>query len=182
MSLAVANRYARALAEVVYAAGSGLEPEKILSEAGALAGVVKSSAELDTIMRSPAVAIAKKRAVLGLLCDQLGASKTVRNLAYVVADHGRSNLLPEIAQAFEGLVNERRGVARAEVTLAAETAPEQKQKLEAALARLTGKQISATYAVDPALIGGAMAKIGSTVYDGSVRGQLAAIQRKLVQG
>lgn len=182
MSIAVANRYARALAEVVYASGSGLAPEQILSEVGALSAAVSGSAELAHVLSSPAVSLNAKRNVLGHMCDQLGSSKTVRNLAFVVADHNRANILPEIRQAFEDVVNDRRGVAKADITLAAETGADQKQKLEAALARLTGKQIAATYAVDPALIGGATARIGSTVYDGSVRGQLAAIKQKLTRG
>lgn len=106
----------------------------------------------------------------------------MRNLAMVVCDHNRVALLPDIRQAFEGVYNERRGVAKAEISVASDASAEQKQKLEGALSRITGKQIAATYTVDPALIGGATARIGSTVYDGSVRGQLAAIQRKLVGG
>jgi F-type H+-transporting ATPase subunit delta len=182
MSIAVANRYARALAEVVYASGSGLAPEQILSEVGALSSAVVGSAELTQVLRSPAVTLNAKRNVLGKMCDVLGSSKTVRNLAFVVADHNRADILPVIRQAFENVVNERRGVAQADVTLAAETSAEQKQKLEAALSQLTGKLISATYSIDPALIGGATARIGSTVYDGSVRGQLAAIKQKLTRG
>lgn len=179
MSLAVANRYSRALAEVVFAPNSGVTAEQVLAEVGALAATVKSSPELSAVLRSPAVSNAQKRGLLGKICEKLGASKTVRNLAYVVADHNRSNILGEIRQSFEALVDERRGMARAEIRVASEPSAEQKQALEAALGRLTGKQVVAAYTVDEALIGGAMARVGSTVYDGSVRGQLAGLARKL---
>jgi F-type H+-transporting ATPase subunit delta len=181
MSLAVANRYSRALGEVVFAANSGVTAEQVLAETGALAEAVKSSAELGAVLRSPAVSTAQKRNLLGKICDRIGASKTVRNLAFVVVDHGRTGILGEIRQAFEALVDERRGVARAEISVAAEASPEQRLSLEAALARLTGKQVVASYTVDQALIGGATARVGSTIYDGSIRGQLASIGRKLSQ-
>jgi len=183
MSLAVANRYARALAEVVFAppapGRAPGSPEQVLSEVGALAGAVKGSAELTAVLRSPSVTPAQKRGLLGKVCDKLQVGPTVRNLAFVVADHGRATLLSDIRTAFEALVDERRGLARAEVTLAADASAEQKAQLEAALARLTGKQVVASYAVDAGLIGGATARVGSTVYDGSIRGQLSALARKL---
>ena len=179
MSLAVANRYSRALAEVVFAPNSGVTAEQVLDEVGALAAAVKGSPELSAVLRSPAVTNAQKRGLLGKICEKLGASKTVRNLAWVVADHNRSNILGDIRKSFEALVDERRGMARAEISVAAEASTEQKAALEAALARLTGKQVVASYEVDPALIGGATARVGSTVYDGSVRGQLSALARKL---
>jgi F-type H+-transporting ATPase subunit delta len=180
MSLAVANRYSRALAEVVFAPGSGLVPEQILAEIEALASAAGSSPELSAVLRSPAVSLAQKRNLLGKLCDRSGSSRTVRNLAFVVCDHGRTGLLADIRKSFEALVDERRGVARADIHVASETSDAQKQSLEAALARLTGKQVRASYSVDPALLGGATARIGSTVYDGSLRGQLASLKRKLV--
>ena len=179
MSLAVANRYSRALAEVVFAPNSGLTAEQVLAEVGALADAVRSSAELGAVLRSPAVSVGQKRGLLGKICDRLGACGTVRNLAFVVVDRNRTAMLGDIRQTFEAAVDERRGVARAEIRVAAEAAPAQKASLEAALARLTGKQVVASYAVDPALIGGATARVGSTIYDGSIRGQLAAIGRKL---
>lgn len=179
MSLAVANRYSRALAEVVFAPNSGVTAEQVLAEVGSLAEAVAGSAELAAVLRSPAVSLAQKRGLLGKICDRIGASRTVRNLAFVVADHNRTSILGEIRQSFEALVDERRGVARAEILVAAEASPGQKASLEAALARLTGKQVVASYAVDTALIGGATARVGSTIYDGSIRGQLAAIGRKL---
>jgi F-type H+-transporting ATPase subunit delta len=179
MSLAVANRYSRALAEVVFAPNSGVTPEQVLAEVSALAEAVKSSPELGAVLRSPAVTVAQKRGLLGKICDQIGACTTVRNLAFVVTDHRRTTILGEIRQSFEALVDERRGVARAAIHVASDVSPEQKAALEAALARLTGKQVVAAYAVEPALIGGATARVGSTIYDGSIRGQLAAMGRKL---
>ena len=182
MSLAVASRYSRALAEVVFAPQSKTKPEQVIAELDAILEAMASSPDLVRILRSPAVSLNAKRALLDKLSAQMGGSEVTANLLKVVSDHGRITILKEIKRSFQSVVDERHGVARAEITTAQPLAPEQKTQLEAALGRLSGKQILATYQQDDALIGGAVAKIGSLIYDGSVRGQLATLRRKLVNG
>ena len=182
MSLAVASRYSRALAEVVFAPQSQVNPQQVIAELDAVVEAMATSPDLVRILRSPAVSVAAKRHLLETLAARLGGSPTTINLLKVVSDHGRIMILKEIKRSFQSVVDERHGVARAEITTAQPMAPEQKTQLEAALSRLSGKQILATYQQDDALIGGAVAKIGSMIYDGSVRGKLATLRRKLVNG
>jgi F-type H+-transporting ATPase subunit delta len=179
MASAVANRYGQALVEVVTRPGSPLVADKAIEELSAFWAVFQSSTELRNVLFSPAVPPAKKRAVLGEVSVRLGLSRTSQNFLYVVTDHRRLNLLNEMIAAVQGLLDERQGVVRAAVTSAQPASPEQQEALAARLGQLTGKQVRAQFAVDTALLGGAVARIGSTIYDGSVRGQLQALERQL---
>jgi F-type H+-transporting ATPase subunit delta len=109
----------------------------------------------------------------------LELSGIARNFLFVLVDHRRIASLSEIIHSFELVVDERLGFARAEVSAASELAEGQRTALRTELERLTGKRIRARFAVDGALIGGVVARIGSTVYDGSVRGQLDSLERRL---
>jgi len=179
MSLAVANRYARALADAVMAPGSGLEPQAAVASLADFAAALGSSGELRTVLTSPAVAVSRKRAVVSKLCDAMGAHKLIRNFLFVAVDHGRIATVSEIVTAFEAAVDERLGRVRAEVASAAPLNPKGEESLRMELARMTGKQVRCEFQVKPELIGGVNVRIGSTIYDGSVRGQLDALAAKL---
>lgn len=179
MSLAVANRYARALADAVMAPASGLEPQAATAGLGEFAGAITTSNELRLVLTSPAVAVGRKRAVVSKLCDAMGAHKLIRNFLYVVIDHGRIASLPEIAGAFEAAVDERLGRVRASVISASPLDGQSGETLRAELAQMTGKQVRCEFQVKPELIGGVRIRIGSTIYDGTVRGQLDALAVKL---
>jgi F-type H+-transporting ATPase subunit delta len=97
----------------------------------------------------------------------------------VVVDNQRTHLLPEILQTFEDVIRQRQGVAEAEVTSAAELTAPQKKQLQETLERLTGRKIQAKYSLDPALLGGAVVRIGDTIYDGSVRNRLNQMRARL---
>jgi F-type H+-transporting ATPase subunit delta len=105
-----------------------------------------------------------------------------KNFLNVVIQHDRMSLIGEIAAAFRTLLDERTGVAVAEITTARPLDDTEKQELAAALKARTGKQVRMNFALDPALIGGVTARIGSTIYDGSVRGQLARLRDELLAG
>jgi F-type H+-transporting ATPase subunit delta len=180
MALAVASRYARALVDLVLRPGAGLEPHAAIDQIRGIETAIRSSAELRNVLLSPAVAPARKRAVIARLAASLGIAPLVRNFLFVVIDHRRTDLLDEIREAFETLVDERLGVVRADVTSARTLSPGQQRELQEQLSRLTGKQVRMEYAVDPNLLGGVSARIGSTIYDGSVRGQLDGLRRRLV--
>jgi F-type H+-transporting ATPase subunit delta len=122
----------------------------------------------------------RKRAVVGRIADTLKLSRITRNFLYVLIDHRRISGLPDILHSLEVIVDERLGFARAEVSSARELTEAQRTALNARLERMTGKRIRMRFTVNPALIGGAVARIGSTVYDGSVRGQLDSLGRRLV--
>ena len=176
---AVAARYANALADVVTAASSTLRPPDALAELRAFQTALEASPELPNALVTPSVPIARKRAVVRRIADVLKLSRVAHNFLLVLIDHRRIADTAAIADAFEVVLDERLGFARAEVTSAAELDEPQRTALAAELERLTGKKIRARYAVDGSLIGGVVARIGSTVYDGSVRGQLHSIERRL---
>ncbi len=179
MALAVASRYARALVDLATAKGAVVDAHQMAAQLDAFDATLASSAELHNILLSPAVAAARKRAVVNRVGTQLGLAALVRNFLYVVIDHRRIGMLGEIRAAFETALDERLGLVRADVTSAAPLSAAEQQAIAAQLARLSGKRVRAQFAVDGALIGGAAARVGSTVYDGSVRGQLQALRRKM---
>jgi len=176
---ALASRYARALVDVATGPTAAADPRRVLEELRAFAAVYASSAELRNALTSPSVPPARKRAVAGKIGDRLALSRVARNFLFVLADHRRFAILAEILQAFDVLLDERLGFARASVTSARALDQRQRDALSRQLERLTGKQVRLDFALDPQLIGGLMARIGSTVYDGSVRGQLQSLGRRL---
>jgi F-type H+-transporting ATPase subunit delta len=177
----VGVRYAKALLDIVMAPGSGVDPHKVLENLRAIASLVDTAPNLKTALLSPAVSPSRKRAVVGRLMETMGVVKAVRNLIFVVIDHRRILQLASIVDAYENLLDERLGFVRADVSSARELSSTQRTSLEAELSRLANKKAKAAYAIDPALIGGVVARVGSIVYDGSVRGELARLKVKLLK-
>jgi F-type H+-transporting ATPase subunit delta len=118
--------------------------------------------------------------VVQRFAETMPLSNPVRNFLYVVIDRRRTGNLNEIADAFELALDERMGILRAEVTSAAPLDETQQAALQQQLSRVSGKQVRCEFKIDPALIGGVTARIGSTVYDGSVRTQLQNMRERLV--
>jgi F-type H+-transporting ATPase subunit delta len=179
MSLAVANQYAKALFEATENPAAGLAPEQALEQLKSFSEALASSHELHEVLMSPAVQQAAKSKALSRLSSLLGLHRLISNFVTVVAHHRRMKLFPEICQMFQSTLDERRGVAHARVSSAKPLNDAQKADLAAQLSRKTGKQVRFEYDVDPALVGGLTVKIGSSVYDGSVRGQLDGLRRRL---
>ena len=179
MATAVANRYARALVDIVMAPGSPLKPEDAVTQLAAAEALIDESPELCTALLTPAIQNSRKRAVMAKLLERTGGSPLIRNFIYVVIDHRRIGVIGEIREAFELQLDERLGFVRAEVSSAAPLNEPLSAGLESELSKLTGKRMRLRFDVDPALIGGVVARIGSTVYDGSVRGELLQLGKKL---
>jgi F-type H+-transporting ATPase subunit delta len=179
MSTVVANRYARALADVVTSTGNYLQ---VLRELEAFSAVYRQSAELREVCDTPAVAMPKKLGVLQALADRLGSSPVVLNFLRVVMSHYRMPLLAEIVPAFRNVAYARLGVVRVKISSASELSKEERDRLRARFNGLTQKQSELEFHLDGNLIGGLVAQIGSTVYDGSIRGQLDRMRERLVQG
>jgi F-type H+-transporting ATPase subunit delta len=175
----VAKRYARALGDVVALPGSGIDAAKALAELRDVEQMVSGSPDLRNALLSPAVAPSRKRAVIARLTGPMGITKAVRNFLFVVIDHRRVHEFSSIVDAFEALLDERSGYVRADVSSARELTPPQRADLETQLSRLAGKQAKVRFTTDPALVAGVVARVGSTVYDGSVRGQLERLRTKL---
>jgi F-type H+-transporting ATPase subunit delta len=183
----VASRYAKALVDVVTEPGSGVDPAVALAQLRAFEELVASSAELRNVLLSPAVAPARKRAVVTRIIEAsldstLHPVKRVRNFLYVVIDHRRVADFSSIVAAFELLMDERLGFVRADVSTARPLAEAQQAGLASEISRVAGKKAKLKFSIEPELIAGAVARIGSTVYDGSVRGQLDRLRLKIAQG
>lgn len=176
----VGTRYAKALLDVVMAPESKADPEQVVAELRLIKQMILESNALHNALLSPAVSPGRKRAVLARLMAPGGVSKPVRNLLFVVIDHRRIHELAAIVEAFDALLHERLGFVRAAVTSATVLADPQRAELEAELSRLAGKKAKLTFTIDPTLIGGVVARVGSVLYDGSVRGQLERLRVKLV--
>jgi F-type H+-transporting ATPase subunit delta len=180
MAAAVANRYARALVDVVTASTSTVQPEDAVRQLRAVEEMIAGSGELRIALLTPAISNSRKRAVIGHLLEEMSVSDLIRNFVYVIINHRRIGMLAEITEAFDLLMDQRLGFVRAEVTSAAALDARRSASLEAELSRLTGKRMRLRFAVDSSLLGGALARIGSTVYDGSIRGQLQQLRRQLI--
>ena len=141
--------------------------------------LIESSADLRNALASPAVAPVRKRAVLGRLLEPMQVFRQVRNFTFIVSDHRRLHELGPIIEAFERRMDERLGFIRADISSAREMGSEQKSALEAQLSRLTGRKARLQFTTDPSLLAGLIAKVGSTVYDGSARGQLERLKVRL---
>jgi F-type H+-transporting ATPase subunit delta len=176
---AVATRYAKALADVTSAAASALSPQDALTQLRAFESALAASRELENALTTPAVATGRKRAVVGRIAGVLQLSPIARNFLFVLIDHRRVSLLGAILHSFDLIMDERLGFARAEVSSPRELTETQRGAINAQLEHVTGKRIRMRFAVDPELIGGVVARIGSTVYDGSVRGQLLTLGQRL---
>jgi F-type H+-transporting ATPase subunit delta len=169
-------QYANALADIALAQGAAEPAAKQLDEFGA---AYAESGEVRTFLASPAVTAEAKRAVIEKIVARMGASKIIRNFLFVIADHRRTQLIPEIIAAFQEVIRKRQGVAEAEISSAVEMSAAQKKELAATLGRLTGKKIETKYSLDAALLGGAVVRIGDTIYDGSLRSRLNAMRNRL---
>lgn len=174
---AIASRYARAFAEVVLDLKIG--PEKALRELNEISALLRSNAELRVVLQNPSVPHQQKLGLLDAIMSTLGGSRALRNFVAVLVDHRRIGQIDEIAQQFRHELNQRLGIAEAQVTSARELTKDEKELLQQQMIAITGKTVQATYSSDPGLLGGAVVRVGSTIYDGSVRGQLKRIRDQI---
>ena len=175
----VSARYARALVDVVTAPGSKADPAQVLSQLRAVEALIHGSATLQNALNSPAVAPSKKRAVMRRLMEPMGVLDHVCNFVYVVIDHRRAHEFSSIVDGFEKLLDEHLGFVSAEIRSAAPLTEAQRATLQTQVSRLAGKKAKLKFLSDPTLIGGVVAHVGSTVYDGSVLGQLERLRTRL---
>ena len=169
-------RYANALADIALAQGAATP---VMQQLGDFAAAYGSSPELRNFLASPAVSKTEKRGVAEKISSRLGASKIVRNFLFVVIDHQRTQQLPEIFRSFLEVVRERQGIAEAEVFSPAALNDAQKKEMTQALEQLTGKKVEAKFSLDATLLGGALVRVGDTIYDGSLRNRLDDLRERL---
>lgn len=173
---AVAERYAAALADV---AVERKNSETIKRNLAAFVEAFSSVADLRNALESPALNAEVKRKVIAEVAGKMGLDVAVRNFIYLVVDHRRTEILPEMEEAFLSELNERLGIVDAEVTSAHELNDDEKRQLRTVLEQRTGKKVEARFQIDGALLGGAVVRLGSTIYDGSVRDQLKRLREQL---
>ena len=178
MPTVVANRYARALADVIASKGNY---RQVLGELEDFSAAYRESLELREVCETPAVDMAKKLSVLEAIAGKLGSSHVTLNFLRVLASHYRMSLLGEILLSFRSIAYARLGIVRVKISSASGLSSEERQLLQARFNELTAKRSELEFHLDGGLIGGLVAQIGSTVYDGSIRGNLERIREQLME-
>jgi F-type H+-transporting ATPase subunit delta len=175
---ASAARYAKALFDVAL---RELTPEQAEQDLAQFAGLLEEHADLQRALTNPVVPVSAKRAVLDALLAKLTLVVPVQKLLRLLADRHRLVLVPDLLAVYRERLMEHQRVIRAEVTTAEPLAAGQARQLADRLSTATGRRVLMTTRVDPALLGGLVARIGSTVYDGSVARQLARMRQQLIE-
>jgi F-type H+-transporting ATPase subunit delta len=173
----VANTYARAFADVVLS--ERMDADRAMAELRGVADLLAESVELRRVWENPAIPAEQKHKLLDVIARRDGISRPVRNLVAVVFDHRRVRFLSRIIQQVEKELDARLGLVEAEIFSMRELGDAEKRALEAQLGRVTGKKVRARYGQDASLLGGAVVRVGSTFYDGSVKGQLERIKEAI---
>jgi F-type H+-transporting ATPase subunit delta len=173
----VTSTYARALADAVF--DGHLDAEQALREAQSIAELGGTSKDLREVWEAPSISAEQKRGVLDAIVEREKISRTVRNFIAVLIDHRRIHFLGPIVKQFEEEIDARLGFAEAQITSAHDLSSADRRELESQVGRLTGKKVRARYSRDESLLGGAVVRIGSTIYDGSVSGQLERIRQAI---
>ena len=174
---AVASRYARALVEVILE--QKIDAEEARQQLRSIVKAVHESDDLRRVWDSPAISPEQKRAVLDAIAKQMGTAKPIRNFIAVLIDHRRVQFLARIVEQLKKELDARMGFAEAHITSARELGDAEKRSLEAQIEKATGKKVRAHFRLDASLLGGAVVRVGSTIYDGSVKGQLEKIREAI---
>jgi F-type H+-transporting ATPase subunit delta len=172
----VARRYATALADVVTVRG---EAQDVQKELAAWSEMMQSNQQLLEVFRNPTIPYEQKRRVLETLIARTRVRPTTANFLQVLLQNQRLAELGEVNKRFALILDERSGVVSAEVTTARPVAQSSQDALRAKLTAMTGKSVRLSFTTDEDLIGGVVARIGSTIYDGSVRNQLEQVRERL---
>jgi F-type H+-transporting ATPase subunit delta len=175
-----AIRYARALLDVAVKEQADLE--QIEGELTQFADLFKQYPLLEKVLLNPAVPVPRKRAAVADLLARANFSPIVSKLLALLADRDRLVLVPDMLKAYSDRLLDYRHVVRAEVTTAAPIDPSRTEAIKRGLAALTGRTVMMSTKVDPTIIGGMVARIGSTVYDASVERQLQRLKEKIEIG
>jgi F-type H+-transporting ATPase subunit delta len=176
---ALARRYGSALADITLARNSA---DRAKADLATFIDVLHGSADLRNFLESPAVDRHAKQKVTEEVVTRMNLEPSVRNFIFLLVDHRRTEALDDMRQAFQDELNTRLGISEAAVTSARVLSAEQREQFTAALERRTGKKIEARFEEDESLLGGAIVRVGSVVYDGSVREQLTRLREQLEAG
>jgi len=179
VNVSIARRYARALLEIAVETKA---LEATTSQLTSFAGVLQKNHELSDILLNPAFTRPQRTAVVEALFKAAGGlTPAVSNLVRLLVDRGRLGYLPDIARVFLDMADQRAGVVRGKITSAVPLPQESLEKLRRALEGLTQRKVELQPRVDPKVLGGVAAQVGSVVYDGTLRSQLDELKRTLGQ-
>jgi len=174
-----AQRYARALLDV--AVNERADLDQIERDLRGLVDLFRQNPALEKVLLNPAVPVPRKRAAMAEIVSRGKVVSVAAKLLVLVAERDRLALLPDLASAFSDRLLDYRKVVRAEVTTAAPVSSDRAAAIQQRLAQVTGRTVAIQMKVDPSIIGGVVARVGSTVYDGSVTTQLRKMKEKLVE-
>ncbi len=174
----IAKRYAKALVELAHEKNA---VDKTKADLAAFAASVSEQAVLQKLFASPSFTPEAKKAVIGDLAATLGLQKTTTRFIEYLAETGRIRYVRDVQEAFEEILAERQNRANVRLTTATALGGGELEEIRKKLATITGKQVEVDARVDASLIGGARAQIGSMIYDGTIKNQLAKIREKLVK-
>lgn len=175
----IARRYSSALADVVWETS---EIETVKTELAGWGDLFAANADLQTVFGNPAITHVNKEKVLDGLIARTNPSKTTANFLRVLLQNGRLADLGEINDRFAAVLQQRSGVVSAEITSARELPDAERAEFETNLEKITGKKVNINYAINRDIIGGVVTRIGSTVYDGSVKTKLENLREQLING
>jgi F-type H+-transporting ATPase subunit delta len=177
----IARRYADALIDVVGAKNG--EIDRAAEELAAFRDLVENHGELRLVLEAPSVPAQKKRAIVEAVLLAAGATNLeVRRLLLLLADRGRLALLPVVATTVAERVLQAKRIVPAAVVTAVPLGDDRRDALSKALGKATGYDVTITNRVDPSIVGGVVAQVGSIVFDGSVTGQIARMKHRLLAG
>jgi F-type H+-transporting ATPase subunit delta len=175
VNVSIARRYARALLEA-----AGASADEVLSQLEGFVSALQASPELHDVVNNPAYTVSQRRAVIEQLIRAAGTvNPALSSTLKLLTERGRVSALPDIARVYRDLVDVRMGRVRGRITSARELDARSLATLEQALEKVTQKKVVLETRVDPALIGGATAPVGSQTYDGSLRAQLDELKKRL---
>lgn len=172
----VARRYATALADVVMARG---EAQEVKEELAAWSGMLQSNEQLLEVFRNPTIPYEQKRKVLSALIARSNVRPITANFLQVLLQNQRLAELGEVNRRFAQVLDERSGIVSAQVTTARPVPQSAQDALRTKLTALTGKSVRLSFTTDEEIIGGIVTRIGSTIYDGSVRNQLQQVKERM---
>jgi len=175
--MAIASRYARALADVLGPQGDFGAATRELEDFAAL---WRESVDLRQVLVSPAIPVEQKRNVLDAILERLQMSATSGNFLRILLVNYRMALLEEVLQAFHKVANERLGIIEVQVLVAQDLTSDEQEALRGKFSELTGKKVEMKFRREEKLLGGVQARVGSTIYDGSAQGYLERLRGQLI--
>jgi F-type H+-transporting ATPase subunit delta len=175
-----ADRYARALLDVASREPS-TDLDAVERDLAAFADLFTEHPALATVLLNPAVPAKRKQAAVAELTARAEVAPVLAKLLSLIAERDRLVLLPDLVVAYRERLLDHQNVVRAEVTTAVPLGADRAEALEQRLSRVTGRTVRLAMKIDPAIIGGVVARIGSTVYDGSVTRQLQKMKERLAE-